>query len=55
MIADDLEWWLLVGDETALPSISRRVEALAAGVRAVTLVAVSGPDEEQVFDTRAEH
>jgi NADPH-dependent ferric siderophore reductase len=55
MIADDFEWWLLVGDETALPSISRRVEALAAGVRAVTLVAVSGPDEEQVFDTRADH
>jgi NADPH-dependent ferric siderophore reductase len=55
MIADDFEWWLLIGDETALPSISRRVEALAAGVRAITLVAVSGPDEEQVFDTRADH
>jgi NADPH-dependent ferric siderophore reductase len=55
MIADDFDWWLLIGDETALPSVGRRVEGLAAGVRAITLVAVTGPDEEQVFDTRADH
>jgi NADPH-dependent ferric siderophore reductase len=55
MIADDFDWWLLVGDETALPSIGRRVEGLAKGVRAITLVAVTGLAEEQVFDTRADH
>src|ERR1700683_5159964 len=53
MISDDFDWWLLIGDETALPSIGRRVEGLAEGVRAITLVAVAGPAEEQVFDTRA--
>src|SRR5271170_4924245 len=55
MIADDFDWWLLIGDETALPSIGRRVEDLAEGVRAITLVAVTGPAEEQVFKTRADH
>jgi NADPH-dependent ferric siderophore reductase len=55
MIADDFDWWLLVGDETALPSIGRRVEGLAQGIRAITLVAVSGPAEEQVFNARADH
>ena len=42
MISDDFDWWLLIGDETALPSIGRRVEGLAAGVHAITLVAVAG-------------
>ena len=55
MVADDFDWWLLVGDETALPSIGRRVEGLAKGVRAITLVAVNSPAEEQVFNTRANH
>src|SRR5271170_7840428 len=55
MIADDFDWWLLIGDETALPSIGRRVEGLAEGVRAITLVAVSSPAEEQAFKTRADH
>lgn len=55
LIAPDFDWWLLIGDETALPSIGRRVEDLAKGVRAITLVAVAGPAEEQVFDTRADH
>jgi NADPH-dependent ferric siderophore reductase len=55
MIADDFDWWLLIGDETALPSIGRRVEELGEGVRAITLVAVTGPAEEQVFETPANH
>jgi NADPH-dependent ferric siderophore reductase len=55
MVADDFDWWLLVGDETALPSIGRRVEGLAKDVRAITLVTVNGPAEEQLFDTRADH
>ena len=49
MVADDFDWWLLIGDETALPSIGRRVEGLAEGVPAIALVAVNGPAEEQVF------
>jgi NADPH-dependent ferric siderophore reductase len=46
IISDDFDWWLLIGDETALPSIARRVEGLAAGVHAITLVAVAGAAEE---------
>jgi NADPH-dependent ferric siderophore reductase len=55
MVADNFDWWLLVGDETALPSIGRRVEGLTKGARAITVVAVNGPAEEQVFDTSANH
>jgi NADPH-dependent ferric siderophore reductase len=55
IIADAFDWWLLIGDETALPSIGRRVEGLAESVRAITLGAVAGPAEEQAFDTRADH
>jgi NADPH-dependent ferric siderophore reductase len=55
MVADDFDWWLLIGDETALPSIGHRVESLAEGVRAITLVAVTGPAEEQAFSTRKDH
>jgi NADPH-dependent ferric siderophore reductase len=55
MITDNFDWWLLVGDETALPSIGRRIEGLAEGVRAITLVAVNDAAEEQAFNTQAEH
>lgn len=47
--------WLLVGDETALPAIGRRVEELPAHARATTLVAVPGAADEQVFHTSALH
>ncbi|NWJ73397.1 siderophore-interacting protein [Pseudonocardia sp. ICBG1122] len=38
---------LLVGDETALPAIGAIVERLPAGTRAVAVVEVAGPEEEQ--------
>lgn len=47
--------WVLVGDETALPAIGRRVEELDAGIPVTTLVAVPGPGDEQVFVTAARH
>ncbi|ATU72997.1 siderophore-interacting protein [Komagataeibacter rhaeticus] len=47
--------WLLVGDETALPAIGRRVEELPAHARATTVVAVPGAADEQVFQTAARH
>lgn len=46
--------WLLIGDETALPAIGRRVEELPPGARVTTLAAVTGPDEEQIFETAAD-
>jgi NADPH-dependent ferric siderophore reductase len=37
---------LLVGDEAGLPAIAASLEALPAGVRALALVEVDGPDDE---------
>ncbi len=55
VVAPVFDWWLLVGDETALPAIGRRVEELPAGVAVTTLAAVAGPEEEQRFETAARH
>ncbi len=55
VVPHDFDWWLLVGDETALPAIGRRIEELPAGTQVTSLVAVAGKDDEQRFDTRADH
>lgn len=54
IVADDFDFYLMIGDETALPAIGRRLEGLRPGVPAATLVLVDGPDEIQAFDTRAD-
>ncbi|RBP05157.1 NADPH-dependent ferric siderophore reductase [Roseiarcus fermentans] len=54
VVADDFDAYLLVGDETALPAIGRRVEGLRAGVPVTTIVLVDGPEEIQTFETRAD-
>ena len=43
----DAEWHLLVGDESALPAIAASVTRLPAGVPALVVVEVAGPEEEQ--------
>jgi NADPH-dependent ferric siderophore reductase len=55
VVPADFDWWLLVGDETALPAIGRRIEELPAGTRVTSIVAVSGPEDEQRFHTAANH
>lgn len=40
------DWHLLVGDETALPAIARRLEELPVGSRAIVVAAVAGPEHE---------
>jgi NADPH-dependent ferric siderophore reductase len=52
VVPDDFDWYLLVGDETALPAIGRRVEELRAGVPVATFV-VAGKGEAQSFETEA--
>jgi NADPH-dependent ferric siderophore reductase len=49
VVPDDFDWYLLIGDETALPAIGRRVEELRAGVPVATFVV----GEAQHFQTRA--
>ena len=44
-------WWLLIGDETAIPAIGRRLEELPERTRVFTLIAVTSAEEEQKFAT----
>lgn len=53
VVSDSFDWWLLIGDETALPAMGRRIEEMAPGRRVIALGAVTGPAEEQRFETRA--
>ena len=53
IVPDDFDWYLLVGDETALPAIGRRVEELRAGVPVTTVVVLDADAERQTFDTQA--
>lgn len=53
VVPDDFDWYLLIGDESALPAIGRRVEELREGVPVTTLAVVEGPADEQHFATRA--
>ncbi len=39
------DWHLLIGDDTALPAIFRRLGELPAGTRAVVLAEVDGPED----------
>ncbi|HSV59232.1 MAG TPA: siderophore-interacting protein [Variovorax sp.] len=50
----DYDWHLLIGDETALPAVARRLEELPAATRAIVLVQVSGQSERRRFDSRAD-
>ena len=54
VVADDFDHYLLVGDETALPSIARRLETLRANVPVTTIIVVDSPAEAQAFATRAD-
>ncbi|MFT8244313.1 siderophore-interacting protein [Roseomonas sp. BN140053] len=53
ILPDELDWLLLIGDETALPAIGRRLEELPATTRAVVLAEVADPAEQQPFRTQA--
>jgi len=53
VVTDDFDWYLLIADETGLPSIGRRLEELRAGVPAITLVTIETRGEVQPIETRA--
>lgn len=54
VIPTTYDWHLLIGDETALPAISRRLEELPAGARAMAVIEVRGPLDEQPISSRAD-
>lgn len=48
------DWYLLAGDETALPAIARIMENLPAGSKATVRIEIADKAEEQVLKTKAE-
>jgi NADPH-dependent ferric siderophore reductase len=54
IVPDDFDWYLLAGDETALPAIGRRLDELPAGACVLVVVEVADAGEEQRFDSRAD-
>ncbi len=49
----DFDWHLLIGDETALPAIGRRLSEFSAGAKAIVIAEVADAAEEQTFNTAA--
>ncbi len=54
IIPPNFDWHLLIGDDTALPAVARRLAELPADTRAVVLLEVDGPGDEIVFESAAD-
>jgi NADPH-dependent ferric siderophore reductase len=54
VIPTNFDWHLLIGDDTALPAIARRLAELPAGARAVVLAEVDGADDQVPFESAAD-
>lgn len=54
VIPTAFDWHLLVGDDTALPAIARRLEELPAGARVAAVIEVADPSARIEFATQAE-
>ena len=54
VIPQGFDWHLLIGDETALPAISRRLEELPAGTRVAAVLEVRDPSARIEFTTQAD-
>ena len=53
IIPTEFDWHLLIGDETALPAIGRRLEELPANTRALVVAEVESAGEELKFTSAA--
>lgn len=53
-VVSHVERWLLIGDETALPAIGRRIEETGSNAHITSIVAVVDPAEQQAFETEGE-
>ena len=54
VIPTGFDWHLLIGDETALPAIARRLQELPAGTRVAVVLEVADASARIEFDTQAE-
>jgi NADPH-dependent ferric siderophore reductase len=54
VIPTAFDWHLLIGDDTALPAIARRLEELPAGKRVAAVIEVADPSARIEFRTDAE-
>ena len=53
IVADDFDWYLLVGDETGLPAVARPLEELRERVPVRVLAAVDIPEDRLKLLSRA--
>jgi NADPH-dependent ferric siderophore reductase len=53
VIPMDYDWHVLIGDETALPAITRRLEELPRGARVFAVLLVADSADRRVFHTNA--
>ncbi len=54
VVPTGFDWHLLVGDETALPAIARRLEELPAGTQALVIAETADPADRRVLKSRAQ-
>lgn len=54
IVPTDFDWHLLIGDETALPAVARRLEELPAGTRAIVRMAVADPADRRPLPSAAD-
>ena len=54
VVPTTFDWYLLAGDETALPALGRRIEELPEGAKVIAIIEVDNAAEEQRFDTKAD-
>jgi len=54
IVPDIFDSYLLIGDETALPAIARRLEGLAANRKALVVIEVENGGEQQVLESDAQ-
>ena len=54
IVPDIFDSYLLVGDETAIPAIARRLEELPAGRKVLAVIEIADEHEQQALDSAAD-
>ena len=52
-VSTDLDWHVLLGDETAMPAIERRLTELPAGTHAIVRVQIADPADQRAWTSKA--